>query len=192
MTCSASCRNEVRPACWDVVGIGTRKGAPPATAWGLCASVALGSLWLEASRRCLRRRRGHTMRGLSGRHSCESLRGPSLLGRAAQLFPLLLRRRIGWGPGSQESPTQGGAGLCSESGAGFTGGRVGAGRKLWWLRVPCGATVPPLLLRGLSSPVCKMGHQQSLLFAMPHAAFIECQQFTLPLQPIPSFPPGLG
>lgn len=66
MTCSASCRSEVRPACWEVVGNGHEEGGPAAAAWGRCVRVALSSLWLEASGRCLRGGRGHTMCGLRG------------------------------------------------------------------------------------------------------------------------------
>lgn len=65
MTCLASCRSEVRPACWEVVGNGHRKGDPASHGLGQkCQSVTERFLWLEASKRCLRGRHGRVVEGL--------------------------------------------------------------------------------------------------------------------------------
>lgn len=79
-----------------------------------------------------------------------------------------------WLPGA---PQQGRAGLCSESGVQFTGGQVGTEATGWKLPTQAsssGGLQCPLVLqplpcfsRGLSSLLCKMGHKQPLLLAMP-------------------------
>lgn len=154
------------------------RGTLPAAAWGGCVRVALSFLWLEASRRCLRGRGGHTTCGLGEARLWES-KGHVLAGGGGSAFPLLLRERLRRGPGSQDPHTGWGWPLFREWGwiHRWASGQVGAGatgQKLptqasssRGLECPLVPQPLPCSSGGHGSLICKMGHEQSLLFAMP-------------------------